>query len=628
MIDKIETGQIITFYSYKGGTGRSMALANVACLLAQRWSLKKDVLMIDWDLEAPGLHQYFLDKFIRPKDKNGNLPKNQLGLIDLFYEFKHVLDDLNFESEIPDSFFKKINISKYITDLSIPSLKLMTAGRLDDKNYPSRVNSFNWEEFFDKYPLFINQFANYLRNKFGFVLIDSRTGYTDTSGICTSLMPEKLVVVFTPNRQSLIGVEELIRNATEYRKQSEDLRPLIVFPLASRIENAEDDLQKLWRFGSSLDEKIIGYQPLFELVLKEVYKLPSCDLTKYFDEVQLQYKPRYSYGEEIAVLSERTEDRLSIANSYENCTKRLVELERPWEKIEDISLNQIQTIETDNIVNNLRDRKLKVFLCHAATDKARARDVSRQLQSEGWIEPWLDQEKLLPGQDWSVEVEKAVEEADSVIVFLSKNSVTKEGYIQRELRYALDVALEKPERDIYLIPLRLDNCEMPSRLQKWNYLDYFPESHKDSSYHTLLSSLLIRAKQIGKHTKSKIFISYSSFDKAFASELASRLERANVDVWWQEKFTQKSEIWEKTVQHAINDSSYFVVILTPRSVESLWIREELSYALSIQLPILPIMLEECRIPLALANHQILDITKMNNKNALQIISRHLNVNLK
>ncbi len=148
-------------------------------------------------------------------------------------------------------------------------------------------------------------------------------------------MPEKLVVVFTPNRQSLIGVEELIRNATEYRKQSDDLRPLVVFPLASRIENAEDELQKAWRFGAPDDEKIIGYQPLFETVLKDVYKLPECDLTKYFDEVQVQYKPRYSYGEEIAVLSERTEDRLSMARSYENCTKRLVELEHPWEKTKD-----------------------------------------------------------------------------------------------------------------------------------------------------------------------------------------------------------------------------------------------------------------------------------------------------
>ncbi len=55
------SGQIITFYSYKGGTGRSMVLANVACLLAQKKSSDKPVLVIDWDLEAPGLHLFFRD---------------------------------------------------------------------------------------------------------------------------------------------------------------------------------------------------------------------------------------------------------------------------------------------------------------------------------------------------------------------------------------------------------------------------------------------------------------------------------------------------------------------------------------------------------------------------------------
>jgi len=309
------SGQIITFYSYKGGTGRSMALANIACLVSKRWVSNGKVLMIDWDLEAPGLHQFFHGRFKNSKNETTDLPGGQLGLIDLFYEMKARLEK-GVSEDIPDIFFEELKIEKYLSKLDIPSLFLMPAGRFDDGLYSTRVNAFNWEEFFNNYPLAIPRFADYLRKKFNFVLVDSRTGYTDISGICTSLMPEKLVVVFTPNRQSLSGIVDLIRNATDYRKQSDDLRPLIVFPLPSRIENAESKLQNEWRFGSA-NQNIVGYQTQLESILTEVYGLKYCDLTTYFDEVQLQYVPRYSYGEEIAVLSERSEERLSLPRSFE-----------------------------------------------------------------------------------------------------------------------------------------------------------------------------------------------------------------------------------------------------------------------------------------------------------------------
>lgn len=329
MTDSIPSpGKIITFYSYKGGTGRSMALANVACLLAQREVMVGDVLMVDWDLEAPGLHQFFHGRFNDIQNKPGNLPFGHLGLIDLFYEVKARLEKTEVDDEIPDDFFDKLDLPKYTAKLNVPSLFMLPAGKFDDNLYSSRVNEFDWAEFFNNYPTFITRFAQYLRKKYEYILIDSRTGYTDISGICTSIMPEKLVVVFTPNRQSLIGVIELIRRATDYRKQSDDLRPLIVYPLASRIENAEIDLQKEWRYGNP-SFGVEGFQKQFELVLKEIYRLQDCDLTGYFDEIQLQYVPRYSYGEEISVLKERAEERLSLARSFKSFTQRLI-IENPW----------------------------------------------------------------------------------------------------------------------------------------------------------------------------------------------------------------------------------------------------------------------------------------------------------
>lgn len=134
-------------------------------------------------------------------------------------------------------------------------------------------------------------------------------------------------------------------------------------------------------------------------------------------------------------------------------------------------------------------RKLRVFLCHASQDKPVVRELYQRLLAEEWIDPWLDEEKLLPGQDWDLAIEYAVEGADAVIVCLSKNSVNKEGYVQRELRYVLDLALEKPEGKIFIIPLRLEDCQIPRRLRSWQYADYFPYGRRSWAYQKLLLAL-------------------------------------------------------------------------------------------------------------------------------------------
>ena len=143
-----------------------------------------------------------------------------------------------------------------------------------------------------------------------------------------------------------------------------------------------------------------------------------------------------------------------------------------------------------------QESKLRVFLCHASQDKPGWRVFCR-LTLEGWIDPWLDEEKLLPGQSWGDEIEKAVETSHAVIVCVSGRSVNKEGFVQRELKYVLDIALEKPEGTIFIIPIRLEECEIPRSLRSWQYVNYFPEERRQISYQRLLESLKIRAKNLG-----------------------------------------------------------------------------------------------------------------------------------
>ncbi|NOT03260.1 MAG: toll/interleukin-1 receptor domain-containing protein [Anaerolineales bacterium] len=156
--------------------------------------------------------------------------------------------------------------------------------------------------------------------------------------------------------------------------------------------------------------------------------------------------------------------------------------------------------------------KLRVFLCHASQDKLAVREFHNRLLAEGWIDPWLDEEKLLPGQDWEMEIEKAVKAADAVIVFISNNSVTKEGYVQKELRFVIGVADFMPEGRIFIMPIRLDECPVPRPLSKLQYVDYFPKEAKGKSYLRLIEALHTRVADVADQEvtipKKQVSVSY------------------------------------------------------------------------------------------------------------------------
>ena len=121
----------------------------------------------------------------------------------------------------------------------------------------------------------------------------------------------------------------------------------------------------------------------------------------------------------------------------------------------------------------------------------------RRLVSDG-IDAWLDEEKLLPGQNWQIEIPKAILASDVVIVCLSKNSIDREGYVQKETKFALDKSLEQTEESIFLIPLRLEECEIPATLSRWQWVDLFDKE----GYEKLIRTLRLRADQVGARVGS------------------------------------------------------------------------------------------------------------------------------
>jgi len=151
-------------------------------------------------------------------------------------------------------------------------------------------------------------------------------------------------------------------------------------------------------------------------------------------------------------------------------------------------VNEVQEKSTSIKENS---HPLRVFLCHSSGDKPSVRDLFKRLQKDGF-DPWLDEEKLLPGQKWRIEIPKAVKASDVVIVCLSNKSINKEGYIQKEIKYVLDAADEKPEGTIFLIPLKLEECDVPERLCDWHWVNIFEEN----GYEKLIRSLKQRAETI------------------------------------------------------------------------------------------------------------------------------------
>src|ERR1035437_2160973 len=107
-----------------------------------------------------------------------------------------------------------------------------------------------------------------------------------------------------------------------------------------------------------------------------------------------------------------------------------------------------------------KPRKPQVFLAHAAEDKKSVRDLYKRLAAHG-LQPWLDEADLLPGQAWQTEIAQAINQSDAVLACLSRNSVNKKGYVQKEFRLALSAYAAKPPGTIYLIPVKLDETETP-----------------------------------------------------------------------------------------------------------------------------------------------------------------------
>ena len=307
-------GRIITFYSYKGGTGRTMALANTAWVLA---SNGHRVLMIDWDLEAPGLHRYFHPFLTDPHLANTK------GMIDFVFDYQRkilALPEVEITRKLPAPWYdENVDVLPYISELTWSEPKfgevhLLPAGR-QWSEYGTRVNTFNWRQLYDNLGGF--EFFEFMKRQvtaeYDYILIDSRTGVSDTSGISTVQMPSALVVCFTLNSQSIEGAGEVALSVVEQRRKEYEEGKLRVFPVPTRLEKAEKQ---------KLDVARDAARTKFDTFLT---RLAPTDRDRYWGEVEIYYEPFYAYEEVLAAFADKPGSISSLLASVERLTGRVTD---------------------------------------------------------------------------------------------------------------------------------------------------------------------------------------------------------------------------------------------------------------------------------------------------------------
>ena len=297
-------GEVVTFYSHKGGAGRTMALANVAWILAANG---KRVLVVDWDLESPGLHRYFPPSVLDPAALGATR-----GVIDMVRDFEWAAATDG--PLVPHEWYRN---HARVRDLAINirwpfagggHIHFLSAGQ-HNTAYSAAVASLDWDRFYSVLGggLLFDALRQDMRENYDYALIDSRTGYSDVADICTIHLPDVLVDCFTLNNQSIDGAVAVARSVSAQSGQ----RTIRILPVPMRVDEGEKEKADAGRAMARV--RFEGFPDIAD----------PASLTRYWGAVEVPYKAFYAYEEILAAFGDVSGLTTSLLASYERLTKEL-----------------------------------------------------------------------------------------------------------------------------------------------------------------------------------------------------------------------------------------------------------------------------------------------------------------
>lgn len=489
-------GKVVTFYSYKGGVGRSFLLSNTATLLAQ-WGYK--VLCIDWDLEAPGLHYYF-----RP-----HMESPETGLVEMVLGARDG---------------QPVDALGHITPVTFSDgsrLDLIAAGGVGGDYIPN-VQGIDWDALYEN-----QDFGNVLEDwrrrwieSYDVIFVDSRTGISDSGGICTAQLPHILAYAFTANQQNVDGVLEVVTRAAKARNGLPyDRSRLLTLPLLCRFDMSEE-YERAAEWRRKLQPAL---EPSYNAWVPE-----GAAVERVLDHCTVPYSAYWSFGEELPVLTEDFRNPQLISYSIASIAGLIAR------NLEDVRLfTESRDSYVDAAIRTGRrggQYEYDFFICSASNTDDDARVLAGLLSSEGF---------LSHGGDSRHEEPRTVIDTCRHFILLARDTVSS--HQRAELNYFLRQTLdEQTDRTLFPVitprhvlrdlpiaqsipPYGLSESRLPSvaraisvRMRSGSPLSVTP----DNGYEPL---------------DERLFISYASADRAWAEWVAWQLEDAGyaveLDLW-------------------------------------------------------------------------------------------------
>lgn len=450
-------GQLIAFYATKGRVGGSMCLANVAVILSS-WEYR--VLVIDCEFEEGALQNFFKDFH--------HLNKPNVGVAQALLS--------------PSLTQWRDNIIRMkISNISTP-LDLLTSGTKTGSGI-KKPGEVYFQSGSSRVVARLRQ--DWVKD-YDFVLLNSRKGVYDAESATTLAFVPDIVLLHYSSGQSEIddicAVASRARNIRrELRSGSPQIRCIPIhgrrdFSEAERLRILDDRISR--RFSDLCDDWLPEAVPLISIIRA----------------TSTPFIPYYEYAEAPLVAGvESTAISLELSQPYENLAaliaNRLSSVSwELWNNHEAYSRrarsqhhasdSSYQAISSEEVEKALRycgvtlSEPSNIFLSYASEDRKRVLQLYDALMDSG-LTPWIDAKDILPGENWDREIRKAIHDSDFFVACLSHLSISKRGYVQKELKQGLDAYASFPEGEIFLIPVRLTPCTVPESLSHLQWLDLF-----------------------------------------------------------------------------------------------------------------------------------------------------------